>query len=206
MNLAAVLPLAVVMVAGPQIISAFFFATTEKWKSDSCAFVLGGAIGLLSVVTAAYLLANKVSGSGSGGGSKSHAVDIAILVLLVFAMAYVFHNRKRSEPPKWMGKLQTATPRFTFRLGFLLLAIFPSDLVTSISVGSRLANQGDPWWHALPFIFLALFFLALPALAVLLLGERARKVLPKVRDWMNANSWIVSEVVLVFFILIIIFG
>ncbi len=206
MNLAAVLPLAVVMVAGPQIISSFFFATSNAWKSDSAAYVLGGAVGLFPVVTIAYLLANKVSGGGSGGGSKSHAIDIAILVLIVFAMTYVFHNRKRSEPPKWMGKLQTATPRFTFRLGFLLMALFPGDIVTSIAVGSHLANQGDPWWHTLPFIFLTLFFLALPALAVLVLGERARKTLPKIRDWMNANSWIVSEVVLVFFILIILFG
>ena len=84
--------------------------------------------------------------------------------------------------------------------------ILPGDIVTSIAVGSHLANQGDPWWHALPFIFLTLFFLGLPALAVLVLGERARKELPKIRDWMDANSWIVSEIVLVFFILIILFG
>jgi hypothetical protein len=32
MNLASVLPLAFVMVAGPQFISAVFFATSEKWK------------------------------------------------------------------------------------------------------------------------------------------------------------------------------
>lgn len=35
MNILAVLPLAVVMVAGPQIISSFFFATSEKWRGDS---------------------------------------------------------------------------------------------------------------------------------------------------------------------------
>ena len=32
--IAATLPLAFAMVAGPQIISAFFFATSPKWKSD----------------------------------------------------------------------------------------------------------------------------------------------------------------------------
>lgn len=206
MNLAAVLPLAVVMVAGPQIISSFFFATSNTWKSDSAAYVLGGALGLFPVVTIAYLFANKVSSGGSGGGSKSNGIEIAIIALIVFAMAYNFHNRKRSEPPKWMGKLQTATPKFTFRLGLLLMALFPGDIVTSVSVGFHLANQGDPWWHALPFILLTLFFLGLPALLVLVLGERARKFLPKIRDWMDANSWIVSEVVLVFFILIVLFA
>ncbi|HEX2708324.1 MAG TPA: hypothetical protein VHM66_10000 [Solirubrobacterales bacterium] len=43
MSIAAVLPLALVMVAGPQIISAFFFATSEEWQSDSAAYILGAA-------------------------------------------------------------------------------------------------------------------------------------------------------------------
>ena len=125
---------------------------------------------------------------------------------MLVAMVYVFHGRKQSEPPKWMGRLQTATPRFTFILGLLLLGLFPSDLVTSIAVGAHLANHGEPWLHILPFVALALLFLALPALAVLALGDRAKTLLPKIRDWMDSNSWIVSEVVLVFFIAIVLAG
>jgi hypothetical protein len=45
-----------------------------------------------------------------------------------------------------------------------------------------------------------------PALAVAMLGSRAQTLLPKIRDWMNTNSWIVSEVVIVFFIFIILSG
>lgn len=41
-----------------------------------------------------------------------------------------------------------------------------------------------------------------PAIGVLLLGHRAKTVLPRVRDWMNDNSWIVSEVVLLLFVAI----
>jgi Sap, sulfolipid-1-addressing protein len=204
--IAATLPLAIAMVAGPQIISAFFFATSPKWKSDSAAFILGAAAALFLVVTVAYLIAHKIAGGGSGGGTKSHGLKIAILALLVFAMAYVFHGRKRTDPPKWMGKLQTASPRFTLTLGFLLFAFFPTDIVTSISVGAHLANQGHPWSHALPFIFFTLFVVALPALSILILGEHAKKELPKIRNWMNANSWIVSEVVLAFFVLIVLAG
>ena len=84
--------------------------------------------------------------------------------------------------------------------------MFPSDLITLVVVGTHLANQGDPWWHVLPFIFLALLLLALPALTVLALGQRAESVLPKIRNWMNTNSWIVSEIVLVFFIVIVLRG
>ena len=204
--IAATLPLAIAMVAGPQIISAFFFATSPKWKSDSAAFILGAAAALCLVVTVAYVIAHKIAGGGSGGGTKSHGLEIAIVALLVFAMAYVFHSRKRTDPPKWMGKLQTATPNFTLRLGFLLFAFFPTDIVTSVSVGAHLANQGHPWSHALPFIFFTLLLLALPALSILVLGEHAQKELPRIRNWMNANSWIVSEVVLAFFVAIVLTG
>jgi hypothetical protein len=206
MNVLAVLPLAIVMVAGPQIISSFFFATSEKWRSDSAAFVVGGALGLLMVVTIAYLVANGITSGGSESESGSRTLDFVIVGLLVVAMAYVFHGRTNTEPPKWMGKLQTATPRFTFVLGFLLIGFFPSDVLTSIAVGAHIANHGEGWLHVLPFIFLTVLFLALPALAVLTLGQRAEASLPKVRDWMDENSWIVSEIVLAFFIAIVLFG
>jgi hypothetical protein len=49
---------------------------------------------------------------------------------------------------------------------------------------------------------LTLLLLALPVIAVLLMGRRAHIVLPRVRNWMNQHSWIVSEVVLVIFLAI----
>lgn len=206
MNILAVLPLAVVMVAGPQIISSFFFATSEKWRADSAAYVLGAGIGLFTVITIVYLVASGSTSGGSESESGSRTLDFAIVALLLLAMAYVFHGRERKDPPKWMGKLQTATPKSTFILGFLLLTFFPSDLLTLIAVGAHMANHGEPWLHVVPFVLLTLLFLALPALGVLALGQRAKSALPKIRDWMDENSWIVSEIVLVFFIGIVLLG
>ena len=94
------------------------------------------------------------------------------------------------------------TMRFALTLGLLLLGVFPTDILTSVSAGAHMAGKGRPWVEGLPFIILAVLLLALPAILVVLLGHRAREFLPKVRDWMNANSWIVNEVVLVFFIVI----
>jgi hypothetical protein len=206
MDLAKILPLAFVMIAGPQIISAFFFATGESWKRVSAAYVLGAAISVTAVVSVSYLLANGTDSGGDSGDSGPNAIDCVLVALLLFAMVYNFRQRNQSEPPKWMGKLQAATPRMTLVLGFLLLGFFPSDLVTSVSVGGFLANHGNPWWHALPFVLLTLLLLALPALLVASLGSRAQAFLPKVRDWMNDNSWIINEVVLAFFIVIVLSG
>jgi hypothetical protein len=202
-TLASVLPLAIVMVAGPQIISAVFFATSVNWKGTSAAYVLGAAVSVTAFFTVAYLVFKeaKPGGDGSEGGA-SDTINIVILVLLVVLMVYVFLNREKSEPPKWMGKLQTATPKFALVLGLLLLGVFPTDIITSVTVGAHLANEDSPWVDGLPFIGLTLLFLALPVVLVLLLGNRAQEFLPKVRDWMNTHSWVVNELVIAFFIVI----
>jgi hypothetical protein len=205
-DILTVLPLAFVMIAGPQIISAVFFATSASWARSSAAYALGAALSISLVVGAAYLLAKGIDSGGGDEDSGLGGIDYAILALLLFAMVHTYTRRSQSEPPKWMGRLQAATPRLAFGLGFLLLGFFPSDLVTSFSVGGHLASNGDPWWYALPFILLTVLFLASPALLVATLGNRAQQALPRVRDWMNANSWLVSELVLAFFVVIVLTG
>jgi threonine/homoserine/homoserine lactone efflux protein len=190
--------MAFVMIAGPQILSAIFLATSEKWQRNTAAYLAGAALSITLIVSIAYLAS---PGAPRKGGSND-TVSVIVLVLLLAAMVYVFLTRKTAEPPKWMGKLQTASPRLSFRLGFLLLGVFPTDILTSVAVGSYLSSHGDPWWHLLPFLLLTLLFLALPVLIVLAFGKRGRALLPRARDWMNTDSWVVSEIVLVFFIVL----
>ena len=190
--------MAFVMIAGPQILSAIFLATSESWRRNSAAYVAGAALSITLIVTIAFFV-----GSGASDAGASHdTLDIVVLVLLVAAALDKFIRRKQSEPPKWMGKLETAHARFSFRLGFLLLGVFPTDILTSWAVGTYLSNHGDPWWHLLPFVLLTLLLLALPALLLLVFGQRAQEFLPKARDWMNTNSWVVSEIVIALFIVI----
>jgi threonine/homoserine/homoserine lactone efflux protein len=197
-NIAKLLPMAFVMIAGPQILSAIFLATSENWRRNSAAYLAGAALSITAIVSIAFF-----AGIGSSdAGASSDALEIVVLVLLVFAALHVFLTRKTAEPPKWMGKLQTASPRFSFRLGFLLLGVFPTDILTSVAVGGYFAAQDDPWWHYLPFVLLTLLFLALPAILLLVFGQRAQAFLPKARDWMNSNSWIVSEIVIGLFIIL----
>ena len=192
MTFLTLLPMAFVMIAGPQILSAIFLATSDNWGRNSLAYVSGAALSITLVVTAAFFLIDGVSGDSG----PSDAVYVGILVLLLAAMVRTFLRREEAEPPKWMGKLQTASPKFSFRLGLLLLGVFPTDILTSVAVGSYLSNHGDPWWHCLPFVGLTLLLLGLPALTLVLFGRRAQAFLPKARQWMNDNSWVVNEIVL----------
>ena len=198
MSFLTILPMAFVMIAGPQILSAIFLATSDAWRRNSAAYLFGAGLSITLFVTLAYLL----GGGGRDGGPSSDAVYIVILVLLAAAALRTFIKRDEAEPPKWMGKLQTASPKLAFRLGFLLLGVFPTDILTSAAVGSYLAAHGDAWVDAIPFILLTLLFLALPSLLLLAFGRRAQAFLPKARDWMNTNSWVVNEIVIGFFIVI----
>jgi len=204
MSFAAVLPLAFVMIAGPQILSSFFLATSSDAVKSSLSYLAGAALSITTVVTVAYVIGQGASGDGGDGGSGTAetVIDWIILALVLFLMAYRFLSRKTSHPPAWMGKLEQANPKFAFRLGFLLLGVFPTDIASSIVVGLHVARHGGAWWQCLPFIALTLLLLGLPLLGLLLLGHRANAVLPKIRDWMNNNAWIVSEIVLVFFLAI----
>lgn len=184
------------MVAGPQILSAIFLATSGQWRRNSAAFVIGASLSITLVVTAAYTL-----GIGAiGQGTSNTTLSAILLVVLLVAMVDTYRTRHEAEPPAWMGKLGTATPRFSFRLGFLLLGFFPTNLLTSVAVGSYLAATGAPWVDALPFVSLTLLVLALPAIVLLAVGEHAERFLPTVRDWVETNSWVVTEIVIVFFI------
>ena len=198
MTLAKIIPLAFVMIAGPQILSAIFLATSENWRRNSAAFVTGAALSITTIVTLAFLLTT----GASDRGASSNTLDIIFMLLLLAAGTHTFLTRKTSKPPKWMGELETAQPRRSFRLGVLLLGVFPTDILTSIAVGGSVSRHGDPWWEVLPFVLLTALFLALPSLLLVFLGQRAQGLLPKVRDWMNNNSWIISEIVIGLFVVI----
>ena len=99
--------------------------------------------------------------------------------------------------------MQNAEPRSAFTTGLLLLSVFPSDLVILVTVGVNLAQHDASLLAALPFIAATILIAALPALSYLLFRRRAKEAMPKVRDWMNTNSWLVNIIVYVIFILLI---
>jgi hypothetical protein len=86
--------------------------------------------------------------------------------------------------------------------GFLLFLVMPTDVITMVTVGVYLVRQDSSLINALPFILLTLLLVSIPLFLLLLLGARAETILPKVRAWMNTNSWVVSEFVIVFFLII----
>jgi cytochrome c biogenesis protein CcdA len=203
--LLAVLPLAVVMSAGPQIVTSVFLATSREPRRNSLAFLTSVAVATTIGVTVFYFLGSGLSGDRSTDSGKNW-LDWVIIGLLVLLALRVFLRRKNSEPPKWMGRLETADARFAAKIGLLLYLVMPTDIISMATVGAYLAREGAPWAYGLGFVALTVLIAGLPLIAVLLLGRRAETVLPKVRTWMSDNSWIVNEAVILFFLVISLTG
>lgn len=204
----AVLPLAITMNAGPQIMSAIIFVTASKPLKLSAYFLAGVAIAVTAGVTVTFALASVLGsavslGDSSDSGSLGSIIQYLLVGLLVFLSIRSYLGRETSEPPRWLGALQNAKPRTAFTTGLLLLSVFPSDFVILVTVGMNLAQQDAPLLAAVPFIAATILIAALPVLSYLLFRRRAQQAMPKVRDWMNKNSWLVNIIVYVVFILLI---
>lgn len=205
----AMLPLAIVMIAGPQIITAIFLATSLSPVRNSLMYLLGVALAVPLGIGVVYVVASAVSSRAPKipNSSDLGVLDVLVIALLVYLAVSVFLRRKKeTEPPKWMAKLQEATPKFAFTAGFLLYLFFPTDLITMITVGTYAAKNGLPYVATLGFVALTLALASMPLLMYLALGKRAEVTLPKLRDWMNTNSWVVNEVVVLFFLVMQIVG
>jgi threonine/homoserine/homoserine lactone efflux protein len=204
-----ILPLAITMMAGPQIMSAIVFVSSERAVKKSLAFVLGVLIAATAGIAALRgllsLLGDNVSlGDPSDSGSAGHIIQYALIALLVAAAIKNYVRRETIEPPKWLGKLQQADPKQAFRTGLLVILFMPSDLIVMLTVATNLEHNGDSFGAAVPFILLTALIAALPLLGYLIFHRRAVHSMPKLRDWMNANSWLVNIIVCAVFILLIV--
>jgi hypothetical protein len=201
-----ILPLAITMMAGPQIMSAIIFVTASKPVKLSAAFLTAVAIAATLGVTIFYVIANTFSlGDPNDNSSTGNILQYLFVGLLILLAIKNYVRRETIEPPAWLGTLQNAEPRTAFRTGLLLIGLFHSDLIIMMTVGTNLAQNNASLLSAVPFIALTVLVAALPVLFYLLFGRRARESMPKVRDWMNNNSWLVNIIVYIIFIVIILF-
>ncbi|MFF4233763.1 GAP family protein [Streptomyces sp. NPDC001820] len=208
MNGLEVLPLAVTMMLGPQIISAIIFVTTPRPVRVSLGFLAGVAIataaGTAIMRGLAALLGNGVElGSSDDHGSTGQIIQYVLVGLLAAAALKSWLGRATAEPPKWMKTLMSAEPGRAFKVGLLLILAMPSDLVIMATVGIHLETHGASYAEALPFIALTVLVAALPLLGLLLFHKRAEAAMPRARDWLNTHSWLVNIIVYLIFIVII---
>ncbi|WP_026413109.1 GAP family protein [Actinomadura oligospora] len=202
-----VLPLAITMMAGPQIMAAIILVTTSKPVRVSLAFLLGVLVAVSVGVTITRgifsLIGGDSLGESSDNGSAGKIIQYVLVALLIAAMLRNYLTRATVEPPKWLGALMNAGPRRALKTGFLMILLMPSDVMVMLTVGANLEQNHAGFGSAVVFILATVLIAALPLLALLLFHHRATRAMPAVRDWMNSHSWLVNIICCLIFIVII---
>jgi hypothetical protein len=194
-----ILPLALIMVMGPQILTAIFLVTSREPVKNSGAMLIGVILAASASILIWFGLVDLLGIDPKEGGSPTTA-DYVVAGLLALLAIRVFMTRGTAETPKWMNALQEAEPKRAFTLGFLLILLMPTDIIAVISTANFLhdnsLNALDGW----PLVAATTVLMALPIAGYLLLGHRARNAMPGIRDWLATHSWLVNLVVIVYFI------
>jgi hypothetical protein len=130
--------------------------------------------------------------------SQGHTLDIIVLVLLVAAAIHAFLCARRPSRRSGWASCRQPPRDSLLGSGFSSTSSPPTSSPRGRSAPTCRTTEipGAP----APVPSLTLLLLAVPSILILLLGRRAQTLLPKVRDWMSTNSWIVNEIVIAFFI------
>jgi Sap, sulfolipid-1-addressing protein len=204
----AVLPLALTMNLGPQIITNITLVTTKNPVKKLFCYLASALVSSTVITMLAFVLFDLLNTSPKVSNNPStaqRAVDLVFVGLLVFLIVRTFLKRKKREIPRWLSEIEDASPRRVFIIGLMLFSFMPTDLITMITVAGYLARNKLHFYAVLPFIALTMILASLPLLFYLLFRKPAQKIMPQVQDWLDTNAWIVNEVVLVFFICMILF-
>ena len=195
-----ILPLGLIMVMGPQILTAIFLVTSRQPIRNSAAMLIGVTLAATLGVAIWFGVAELIGLDPKDSDAGPSTADYVVAGLLALLAVRVVRTRETAEVPKWMTTLQEAEPKRAFTLGFMLILLMPTDIAATISMVSYLHQAGldpiDGW----PLVAITVALMGLPILAYLLLRDRAKRAMPAVRDWLTANSWVVNLVVITYFI------
>jgi hypothetical protein len=205
-----ILPLAITMVAGPQILASIIFVTSKRDPVKvSAGYLLGMICAIAIFITAVFIIARTfgITADSHGNAPKKVTVTELVLVsLLIIAAFRSYLKRATIKAPKWLSKLQSFTPSGAFKLAFPLIWLMPGDFIVMVTVGIHLAGNGSAVTDILsllPFLGLVMLLAGGPLLGFLIFRKKATRFMPKVRDWIQSNSWIINILVYLVFIYLI---
>ena len=135
-----ILPLALIMVMGPQILTAIFLVTSHEPVKNSIAMLIGVVVAA-SVSLLIWWAIVKAAGIDPKDGGGPTTADWIVAGLLALAAIHTFRGRHTASVPKWMSGLQKAEPRRALTLGFLLILLMPTDIVAVISTANWLQDN-----------------------------------------------------------------
>jgi len=199
-----VLPLAVGVSLSPlPITGVVLMLGTRRAQANGTAFVLGWLAGLALAGTIFLLISSGAEASDSGSSADwTDVLRIVLGVLLLGVALKQWRGRPRSgeeaKMPKWMQTVDHLQPPKAAGLA-LLLAVNPKNLVLIVAAATAIAQTGiGAGEQALAlaiFVLLGTLGPGAPVLIYLTTGERSKRLLADLQEWMSHHNAAIMAVI-----------
>ena len=196
------LPTAVgVMLSPLPIVGVILMLLSNKARVNGPMFLLGWLAGLAIVVGAvvAFVNPDKLNKSGGEPSTLNGILHLALGVLLLLLAVKQLKGRPKkgedSEMPKWMAKMQDASPIFAFGMGAFLSGLNPKNLIFDIAAAAAIVagdlSSSQQIVAVVVFMVLASLTIGIPVLWFLIAGESAKAKLDVLRGYLVQYNWVI---------------
>ncbi len=196
-----VLPIAIAIAVSPfAMVPVILYLLSERPHIMASGFLAGWFTGVLAVTFIGCIATDMIVLADTSG----ELMDWAKLVLgaiLVAVASYRLLKRGASKKSSFLSSIAESTsPQKAVRSGLLLSMANPKVIILAISGGVTIGAQGMPFPAELGYVAL---FSIISSIAILvplvlhaLLGKRAKKLLKKLNGWLERNSDLLMNLIL----------
>jgi threonine/homoserine/homoserine lactone efflux protein len=200
------LPAAVGVALSPlPIVAVVLMLVSRRGRANGAAFIVGWIAGL--AIVGAVVLSVSSGAGASDDGSPASGVSVlklvlGVLLLLVAVRQWRGRPRDPSQihTPKWMAALDTFTPVKAVGAGAVLSGLNPKNTLLAVAGAAAIAGTGiDAGQQAVAyaiFVLIATVGVGAPVVLAIAMGDRSRKLLDELKDWMAANNAVIMAVLL----------
>lgn len=199
------LPTAVGVALSPfPIVGVILMLLSNKARVNGPAFLIGWVAGLAIVigVIVAFVDPDRLNTSDGDPSTLAGVLHLVLGILLLLLAVKQWKNRptggKEPEMPKWMAKMQDASPIFAVGMGAFLSGLNPKNLIFDIAAAAAIVSgdltTSQEIVSALIFIILASLTIGIPVIWYLVAGDSAKAKLETLRGWLVQYNWVIMGV------------
>jgi threonine/homoserine/homoserine lactone efflux protein len=186
------------------IIATVLMLLSTRARVTAPAFAAGWMLGITAVLVVVLLIAGPDGLDATSSSDVTYWIRLALGLLFLLLALRSWHTRPRPgqsvAPPKWMNTVEGASPPVALGLGAALSAVNPKNLALAVAGGVAIASNGlstaQTVFCVVVFVVLASALVAGPVIAFLVAGDRTKRPLGSLKDFMETHNAAIMVVLL----------